>query len=57
MGGFNVKNIEDISIEDSAYKKYKKAWKYALDMTIKETNQAAEGMLHNLNSLQSRSGI
>ena len=51
-----MKNIEDISIEDEAYKKYKKAWKYALDMTIKETNQAAEGMLHNLNSLQSRSG-
>lgn len=48
--------IVDISIEDKAYKKYKKAWKYALDMTIKETNQAAEGMLHNLNSLQSRSG-
>ena len=51
-----MKNIEDISIEDESYKKYKKAWKYALNMTIKETNQAAEGVVHNLNSLQSRSG-
>lgn len=29
---------------------------YALDMTIKETEQAVEGMYHNLNTLQSRSG-
>lgn len=29
---------------------------YAMDQTIKELNQAVEGMLHNLNSLQSRSG-
>lgn len=51
-----MKNITDISINNGAYKKYEKAWKYALDMTIKEADQAAEGMLHNLNSLQSRSG-
>ena len=29
---------------------------YAMDMTIKETYQAVEGMYHNLNTLQSRSG-
>ena len=29
---------------------------YAYDMTVKETYQAAEGMFHNLNTLQSRSG-
>lgn len=29
---------------------------YALDMTTKETYQAVEGMYHNLNTLQSRSG-
>lgn len=52
-----MKNVDEISIDDKKYRKYKKAWKYALDMTTKETNQAAEGMLHNLNSLQSRSGM
>ena len=55
--GDKNREIIDISINDKEYKAYKKAWKYALDMTIKETNQAAEGMLHNLNSLQSRSGM
>lgn len=35
---------------------YKPAYKYAMDMTIKETEQAVEGMYHNLNTLQSRSG-
>lgn len=30
--------------------------RYALDMTTKETYQAVEGMYHNLNTLQSRSG-
>lgn len=29
---------------------------YAMDMTIKEVYQAVEGMYHNLNTLQSRSG-
>lgn len=32
------------------------AYQYALDMTIKEVHQAVEGMYHNLNTLQSRSG-
>ena len=35
---------------------YDKAYKYAYDMTIKEVYQAVEGMYHNLNTLQSRSG-
>jgi len=33
-----------------------KAYQYAMDMTIKETQQAVEAMYHNLNTLQSRSG-
>jgi len=33
-----------------------KAYKYAMDRTIKEVYQAVEGMYHNLNTLQSRSG-
>ena len=35
---------------------YKRIYEYALDQTIKETRQAAEGLYHNLNTLQSRSG-
>ena len=47
---------EDMSIESQQYKHWFKAYKYAYDMTIKETQQAVEGMYHNLNTLQSRSG-
>ena len=47
---------EDISIEDKRYTEWPKAYQYALDMTEKETRQAVEGMYHNLNTLQSRSG-
>lgn len=32
------------------------ASKYAMDKTLEELNQAVEGLLHNLNTLQSRSG-
>lgn len=35
---------------------YPKLYKYAMDMTEKEIHQAVEGMYHNLNTLQSRSG-
>lgn len=44
----------DKSIDDDYYKDG--AYQYAMDMTIKETKQAVEGMYHNLNTLQSRSG-
>lgn len=47
---------EDAGIEDCEYKLYEKAYKYAMDMTEKEVYQAVEGMYHNLNTLQSRSG-
>jgi ribonucleoside-triphosphate reductase len=46
----------DLPIEDKQYKSYPKAYKYAMDMTEKELMQAVEGMYHNLNTLQSRSG-
>lgn len=46
----------DASIEDEEYKLQPNAYKYAIDMTEKEVYQAVEGMYHNLNSLQSRSG-
>ena len=35
---------------------YKDIYNYAYDMTYKECMQAVEGMYHNLNTLQSRSG-
>lgn len=47
---------EDEPIDSIEYKCYKDTYKYALDMTEKEIKQAVEGMYHNLNTLQSRSG-
>lgn len=47
---------DNMSIEDGFYKSFGKAYDYAMDMTEKETRQAVEGMYHNLNTLQSRSG-
>lgn len=47
---------EEHSIDDEWYKQCPKVYEYAIYMTTKETNQAAEGMFHNLNTLQSRSG-
>lgn len=50
-------NITDYSINDPEWKAYdSEVNDYALAMTIKDTYQAAEGMYHNLNTLQSRSG-
>ena len=48
---------EDLSIKHEWYKEtFPKAYQYAFDMTRKEIHQAVEGMYHNLNTLQSRSG-
>ena len=66
---FNLSNPEEISIKKDSYtgNNDKKEWfnstynnkdvyDYAMDMTTKELQQAVEGMYHNLNTLQSRSG-
>ena len=47
---------EEISIIDESTYIYYEPYNYALKMTEKEINQAVEGMYHNLNTLQSRSG-
>ena len=48
---------EDLSIDHEWYKNsFPKAYEYAMDMTRKEVHQGVEGMYHNLNTLQSRSG-
>lgn len=44
------------SIDDDIFVRNEAAYQYAVDMTTKETYQAVEGMYHNLNTLQSRSG-
>ena len=44
------------SINDNVFTRNEIAYKYAMDMTVKEVHQAAEGLFHNLNTLQSRSG-
>ena len=59
-----IKSITDIAInnygfyvnypEDNA--DFDKVYQYAMDMTTREIKQAVEGMYHNLNTLQSRSG-
>ena len=43
-------------IDWAGYKHTPMRYQYAMDMTIKETQQAVEAMYHNLNTLQSRSG-
>lgn len=46
----------DMSIKDEYYEKFPPAYEYAYEMTKRELYQAVEGMYHNLNTLQSRSG-
>lgn len=53
---YNKEELYGISINSSLYKEQPNAYKYAIDMTERELNQAVEGMYHNLNTLQSRSG-
>jgi len=54
--GIEDDSKEDLSIEDEKYKMYPDVYNYALNQTQKELDQAVEGMYHNLNTLQSRSG-
>lgn len=47
---------DELPIDSEEYKFYSRVYTYAMDKTTKELNQAVEGMYHNLNTLQSRSG-
>lgn len=51
-----VESPENTSIDDDKFKVNADAYRYAMDMTEREVHQAVEGMYHNLNTLQSRSG-
>ncbi len=48
--------LEDTSITDRSVYKSEKVYNYATNLTVRELKQAVEGMYHNLNTLQSRSG-
>ena len=50
------KRLLDTSIEHEHFKQNRRVWNYAMKQTEREIKQAVEGMYHNLNSLQSRSG-
>jgi ribonucleoside-triphosphate reductase len=50
------KQTTEMDAPDYTNRQYTKAWNYAMDMTQRELDQAVEGMYHNLNTLQSRSG-
>lgn len=53
-----IKGIPPIdgNIENNYFKEYPRVYKYAMEMTERECAQASEGLFHNLNTLQSRSG-
>ena len=53
---YDKEELLKLSIDSPIYKEHPKVYKYALDKTEKELAQAVEGMYHNLNTLQSRSG-
>ena len=48
--------IKKLSITDTTFFDQSRAYYYAMEKTLDELNQAVEGMYHNLNTLQSRSG-
>ena len=48
--------IKELSIDSDWYNHSLPAYEYAMEKTVEELNQAVEGMYHNLNTLQSRSG-
>lgn len=53
--GLDIYN-KQMAIDDKQYRHFPKAYEYAIDMTKEECHKAVEGMYHNLNTLQSRSG-
>lgn len=56
ISGHTKEQVRELSIDANIYNKDTEAYKYAMDKTIQELEQAVEGMYHNLNTLQSRSG-
>ena len=48
--------IRELPIDSDWYNHSLPAYEYAMEKTLEELNQAVEGLYHNLNTLQSRSG-
>ena len=58
---YNVDSVfhrfkQELSIDDEYFKGLPDVYRYAMEMTERETCQGMEGLVHNLNTLQSRSG-
>lgn len=52
-----INHVPDlIGIEDEEAKYHTEAYKYAMEMLEKEGSQSAQGLYHNLNTLESRQG-
>jgi len=52
-----INHVSDsIGIEDEEAKYHTEAYKYAMEMLEKEGSQSAQGLYHNLNTLESRQG-
>lgn len=51
-----VSILDTTPIDAEIYQSKEDVYKYAMEQTLKELEQAVEGMYHNLNTLQSRSG-
>lgn len=65
IGGWSAKECEEFrrqcvndnpSIEDERFTLMPKVYDYAVDMLEREGQQAAQGLYHNLNTLESRQG-
>lgn len=65
IGNLDEEKIKDVvgyakrmnfGITDGYFQENEQIYNYACDMTEKEVHQAVEGLYHNLNTLQSRSG-
>lgn len=57
IGGVPTSALSNtLSIDDPLYQANAAVYKYAMHRLEEETSQAVEGMYHNLNTLQSRSG-
>lgn len=51
-----IEPMSEYSIDNNGFKKYPRVYEYAMDMLEKEGKQAAQGLYHNLNTLESRQG-
>ena len=56
VDSFAARVKEGLAIDSGYFKNLPNIYEYAMDMTERETRQGMEGLIHNLNTLQSRSG-